>query len=131
MRGWQAADPQRSVYHLRHEQLNEGGIWVSAPGSANRQRQLAARADEVSARLLLQLQGPPGPRPDAVVQAVGDMIWLHLGTASAPFYWAFIPGRDLGRHWGGIAKKARSLVGAHISNRNFGKALTPTRMGTL
>ncbi|CAK0906403.1 unnamed protein product, partial [Prorocentrum cordatum] len=80
MRNWQAADPQRCLYHLRHKRLvNEGGLWVSAPGTANVQRQRAARTDEVSARLLLQLHGPPGPRPDLVVQAAGDMIHRALG----------------------------------------------------
>ena len=38
-----------------------------------------ARAEEASARLLLQLKGPEGPRPEQVVQAINNMVNKALG----------------------------------------------------
>ena len=80
MRRWQSADPRRSVFQLRFKRLvNDGSLWAGAPGTAQRHRQIAAGTGDVSSRLLLQLQGPPGPRTSQLVQAVQDMVSRALG----------------------------------------------------
>ena len=81
MRRWQAEDPKRSALQLRFKRLvRDGGLWVSAPGTAQRHRQLAAGTAEISSRLVLQLRGPDGPRPARLIQAIQDMVSTALGS---------------------------------------------------
>lgn len=80
MRAWQGADPGCAALHLRYKRLvQEGRMWASAPGTAARRRQAAMGGAGVSTRLVLQLRGPPGPRPDALVRTIGDMLQGALG----------------------------------------------------
>ena len=77
---WMQQDATAAIYHLRHKRLvREGSLWISAPGTANKQRQMAAGTAEVSTKLLLQLQGPAGPRPEAVVATIARLAGEAVG----------------------------------------------------